>query len=116
MGASPVHWESLSPIYWQLYLVSTTSTIHLTDTELIHIEKDSSLETNISLFMWDRYETFLGMQINIIVVQARHTEPTSFDVTGPNLAIDKAENESITVYPRTCNLNQITFMSYTRLD
>lgn len=66
--------------------------------------------------MWDRHETFLGMQINATVGQARHTEPTVSDIIGPNLAIDKAENERITGYHTTCKLNQITFMSYTRLD
>lgn len=84
--------------------------------ELIQIEQHFSLVTNIFLFMGDRHETLLGMQINATVVQARHTEPNIFDVIGPNLAIDKAEIERITGYHKTCKLNQITFRSYTRLE
>lgn len=30
MGASAIHWESLSTVYWQLYLVSITLAFHLT--------------------------------------------------------------------------------------
>lgn len=52
--------------------------------ELIQREQHFSLVTNISLFMWDRQETFIGMQITATVVQVRDTEPTIFDVIGPN--------------------------------
>lgn len=66
--------------------------------------------------MWDRHKTFSGIQINATEVQARPTDQPLFDVIGPNLATDMAENEHITGYHTTCKLNQITFMSYTRLD
>lgn len=49
---SAMHWESLSSVYWQRYLVSTTLAFHLM--ELIQREQHFSLVTNISLFMWDR--------------------------------------------------------------
>lgn len=82
MDGSAMHWESLSSVYWQRYLVSTTLALHLM--ELIQREQHFSLVTNISLFMWDRQETFIGMQITATVVQVRDTEPTIFDVIGPN--------------------------------
>lgn len=82
MDGSAMHWESLSSVYWQRYLVSTTLALHLM--ELIQREQHFSLVTNISLFMWDRQETFIGMQITATVVQVTDTEPTIFDVIGPN--------------------------------
>lgn len=88
---------------WRLNTVVSKQLFHLTEMELIQIEQYFSLVTNISLFTWDRHEAFLGRQINATVVQARHTEPTVFDVIGPNLAIDKAENERITGYHKLAN-------------
>lgn len=73
MDGSAIHWESLSSVYWQKYLVSTTLAFHLM--ELIQREQHFSLVTNISLFMRDRQETFIGVQITATVVRETQNQP-----------------------------------------
>lgn len=72
------------------YLVSTTSAFHLTKMELIQIEQHFTLVTNTSLFMWDRDKTFPGMQECCCDTSKAHRS-TFFDIIGPNLGIDTAE-------------------------